>query len=397
MRTLYLDCAMGAAGDMLMAALLELLPEEDREAFLRGMNALGLPGIQITAEPAVRCGIRGTHVHVFVHGEEEGEAEHHAHHHHHTGLAEIRQRLGALDVPEAVRANALAVYDAIAQAEARVHGMAVDQIHFHEVGTLDALADVVGVCWLMEKIAPDEVCASAVHVGSGQVRCAHGLLPVPAPATALLLEGIPCYGGEIRGELCTPTGAALLRHFVKRFGPMPQICVERIGYGMGTKEFEAANCIRAMLGRTEARTEAIVELCCNLDDMTAEEIGFAMERLFEAGAVDVYTTAVGMKKNRPGVLLTCMCRETARETVLRALFRHTTTLGVRAKVCDRWTLERTERRVETAFGAVRVKGAAGFGVSREKAEFEDLARIAREKGCSLREAREALFQGVSEN
>ena len=203
MNILYLDCAMGAAGDMLMAALLELLP--DKGTFLRDMNALGLPGIEVTAEPSVKCGVTGTHVHVFVHGEEEGHEHHdheheHGHKHHHTGLHEIEHRIGQLPVPEAVREDVRAVYRSIADAESRVHGAPVEQLHFHEVGTLDALADVVGVCWLMHRLAPDAVYASPVHVGSGQVKCAHGILPVPAPATALLLEGIPCYGGAVRGE-----------------------------------------------------------------------------------------------------------------------------------------------------------------------------------------------------
>ena len=393
MNILYLDCAMGAAGDMLMAALLELLP--DKDTFLRDMNALGLPGIEVTAEPSVKCGVTGTHVHVFVHGEEEGHEHHdheheHGHEHHHTGLHELERRIGQLPVPEAVRTDARAVYRSIADAESRVHGAPVDQIHFHEVGTLDALADVVGVCWLMHRLAPDAVYASPVHVGSGQEKCAHGILPVPAPATALLLEGIPCYGGAVRGELCTPTGAALLRRFVTKFGPMPPLCIGKIGYGMGTKDFEAANCVRAMLGRSDAQPKQIVELCCNLDDMTPEEVGFAMERLFDAGALDVFTTPIGMKKNRPAVLLTCMCREETREAILETLFRHTTTLGVRASRCDRYTLTRTARTVDTAHGPVRVKSAEGFGVKREKAEFDDLARIARETGRSLREVRAEL-------
>ena len=289
-----------------------------------------------------------------------------------------------------MRTDALAVYRRIAEAESRVHGAPVDQIHFHEVGTLDALADVVGVCLLMDLLAPEAVYASSVHVGSGQVRCAHGLLPVPAPATALLLEGVPVYGGSIRGELCTPTGAALLRQFVTEFGPMPPMRVEATGYGMGTKEFEVANCVRAMLGQTEAARGTVVELACNLDDMTPEALGFAMERLFDAGALDVYTTPIGMKKNRPGVLLTCMCHAAEREAVLRTLFLHTTTLGVRESVCTRWTLDRTARTVDTPDGPVRVKQAQGWGVRREKAEYEDLAQIARRTGESLAQVRARL-------
>ena len=409
MRTIYLDCSMGAAGDMLMAALLELLPEKD--TFLQKMQSLGLPGLEISAVPSVKCGITGTHMRVLIHGEEEGhphehaveehahshadapEAAHahvHVHPHHHTDLNELTHRISHLNVSEAVRSDILAVYQSIADAESRVHGVPVEQIHFHEVGSLDALADVTGVCLLMELLAPEQVLASPVHVGSGQVRCAHGILPVPAPATALLLEGIPIYGGSIRSELCTPTGAALLRRFVTRFGPLPPMRVEKTGYGMGTKDFEAANCVRAMLGQTEESAGHILELACNLDDMTPEAVGFAMEQLFAAGALDVYTTPIGMKKNRPGVLLTCMCREDDREAMLRTLFRHTSTLGVRVSVCDRYTLSRRQYAVQTPDGEIRVKESSGWGVLRRKAEFEDLARIARQTGKSIAEVQDTI-------
>ena len=409
MRTIYLDCSMGAAGDMLMAALLELLPEKD--TFLQKMQSLGLPGLEISAEPSVKCGITGTHMRVLIHGEEEGhphehaveahahshadapEAAHahvHVHPHHHTDLNELTHRISHLNVSEAVRSDILAVYQSIADAESRVHGVPVEQIHFHEVGSLDALADITGVCLLMELLAPEQVLASPVHVGSGQVRCAHGILPVPAPATALLLEGISIYGGSIRGELCTPTGAALLRRFVTRFGPLPPMRVEKTGYGMGTKDFEAANCVRAMLGQTEESAGHILELACNLDDMTPEAVGFAMEQLFAAGALDVYTTPIGMKKNRPGVLLTCMCRVDDREAMLRTIFRHTSTLGVRVSVCDRYTLSRRQYAVQTPDGEIRVKESSGWGVLRRKAEFEDLARIARQTGKSIAEVLDTI-------
>lgn len=411
MRTIYLDCSMGTAGDMLMAALLELLPEKD--TFLQKMQSLGLPGLEISAEPSVKCGITGTHMRVLIRGEEEGrphehaveahahshadapEAAHahvHVHPHHHTDLDELTHRISHLNVSEAVRSDILAVYQSIADAESRVHGVPVEQIHFHEVGSLDALADITGVCLLMELLAPEQVLASPVHVGSGQVRCAHGILPVPAPATALLLEGIPIYGGSIRGELCTPTGAALLRRFVTRFGPLPPMRVEKTGYGMGTKDFEAANCVRAMLGQTEESAGHILELACNLDDMTPEAVGFAMEQLFAAGALDVYTTPIGMKKNRPGVLLTCMCREDDRESMLRTIFRHTSTLGVRVSVCDRYTLSRRQYAVQTPDGEIRVKESSGWGVLRRKAEFEDLARIARQTDKSIAEVLDTISE-----
>ena len=379
---------MGAAGDMLTAALLELHP--DAGAFLARLNGALPENVRVTAEPGEKRGIRGTHVHVSVDGEEEGDG-HGRVHHPHTSVQEICDTIAALPVPETVRAHARAVYQSIAEAESRVHGRPVENIHLHELGSLDALADVLAVCMLMEELAPERVLASAVHVGSGQVRCAHGLMPVPAPATELLLRGIPMYTGSIPGELCTPTGAALLAHFAEDFGPMPAMRVEKSGYGLGTRDFEAANALRVLLGETGRRGDRVLELVCNLDDMTPEALGYAQEALLTLGALDVYTTAIGMKKNRPGIMLTCMCREEQREAMLRCLFRNTTTLGVRVYLCDRYTLRRSEYTVETACGPVRVKRAEGWGVSREKAEYEDLARIAREQGISLREA-EALLK-----
>ena len=236
MRTIYLDCNMGAAGDMLTAALLELHPDPDD--FLRRFNSLGIPGVWAVAEPSVKCGIMGTHVKVTVNGEEETSADvgrsghehgHNHEHHHHSDMHEIEHLIGSLPVSEKVCADALAVYRLIAEAESRVHGRPVDQVHFHEVGSMDAVADIVGVCMLMEELGAERVLASPVHVGSGQVRCAHGVLPVPAPAAAHILKGVPVYGGGIRGELCTPTGAALLKHFVTAFGAMPVMIVSAIG------------------------------------------------------------------------------------------------------------------------------------------------------------------------
>lgn len=379
MRTIYLDCGMGASGDMLMGALYELLA--DKAAFFEKMAALSLPHIQISAEPSSKCGIAGTHMRVLVHGEEESGADRaHSHAHHGASLNEILALIDTLNVSDAVRADMRAVYRAIAEAESLVHGAPIDEIHFHEVGSLDALADVAGVCVLFELLAPEQVLCSPIHVGCGQVRCAHGLLPVPAPATAVLLKGLPIYGGSIQGELCTPTGAALLRHFVTRFGDLPPMRTEAIGYGMGSKDFEAANCLRAMLGQTEGACEDIVVLSCNLDDMTPEAVAFATERLFDAGALDVYTTPIGMKKSRAAVMLSCICRPALQEALTRQIFLHTTTLGVRTESCTRAVLSRREFTVQTQDGSVRVKESRGYGVTRRKAEYDDLAEIARKTG-----------------
>ena len=379
MRTIYLDCGMGAAGDMLTAALLELMPNQD--AFVEELNGLGIPGIRFTAEKCEKCGILGTHMKVTVHGEEED-----SHHHHHGCLADIRGIVSGLPLPTMVKLDILAVYEEIAQAESHVHGVPVEHIHFHEVGTMDAIADVTAVCLLLHRLAPDKIIASPVHVGSGQVRCAHGILPVPAPATAYLLRGIPIYGGSIDGELCTPTGAALLKHFATEFGQMPVMKVQAIGYGMGRKDFPRANCVRALLGETEAPIDAIVELRCNVDDMTGEAIGFALEQLLGSGALDAFTVPVGMKKSRPGVLITVLCREEKKEAMVHLLLKHTTTLGVREFPCRRYALSRTMEVVNTPFGPVRKKVSSGYGVRREKLEYDDLAKIAKEQHISLAEA-----------
>lgn len=385
MKTLYFDCAMGAAGDMLTAALLELMP--DRAAALAELNAIGLSGVEFSAAPSTKCGILGTHVTVHVHGHEEGDG-HPAAHHAHRDMHEIERLISELCVSERVKRDVRAVYALLAEAESRVHGVPVTDIHFHEVGTLDALADITAVCLLMEKLAPERVLASAVHVGSGEVRCAHGILPVPAPATAELLRGVPIYGGACRGELCTPTGAALLKYYVNQFGEMPPFTPTAVGYGMGKKEFATANCVRAILGETAEET--VLELRCNLDDMTAEDIAFAAERLLEGGALDVFTVPIGMKKSRPGTMLCVLCRAEQRETLLTLLFRHTTTLGVRESEQRRVTLTRRTETLETPFGAVRKKVSEGFGVRREKYEYEDLAAIAREQKLSLAEVRAML-------
>lgn len=385
MRTLYIDCGMGAAGDMLTAALLELLPNKD--AFLHRMNHLGIPGVVVSAEKSVKCGITGTHFSVKVHDVEEDDHlyDHHHHHHHHGSMDQIRSIVNGMSIPTMVKLDIMAVYSEIAEAESHAHGVPVDQIHFHEVGSMDAVADITAVCLLMHELDVDRVIASAVHVGSGTVCCAHGVLPVPAPATAYILKNVPIYGGKIQSELCTPTGAALLKHFVEDYGDMPTMKISKIGYGMGKKDFERANCVRVMLGESTDSKDAILELNCNIDDMTGEEMGFALERLMEHGALDAFTVPVGMKKSRPGVMLTVLCKEVNKEELVHLIFRHTTTLGIREKRCERYVLERSIDTVDTPYGKIRRKVSSGYGVQRVKLEHDDLSRIAKEQNLSLSE------------
>lgn len=413
MKTLYLDCGMGAAGDMLTAALLELLPNPDE--FIGRLNTLSIPGVQVKKEKAVKCGITGTHFSVMVDGAEESEEmyghshehdhnhkhgyehehshnhEHgHEHEHHHSRMHEIEHVISHLALSPKVREDILAVYGLIAEAESHVHGRPVTDIHFHEVGTMDAIADVTAACMLMDEISPDEVVVSPIHVGSGHVRCAHGILPVPAPATAYILQGVPIYGGSVQGELCTPTGAAILKHFATRFGDMPVMKTRAIGYGMGKKDFGMANCVRAMLGETEDKTDTVLELSCNVDDMTAEAVGFATERLFEGGAYEVYTVPIGMKKSRPGILIRVMCSERDKEKIIGLLFRHTTTIGVRQTVTQRYVLERKIETVQTPYGEIRRKVSSGYGVLRTKYEHDDLARIAKEQNIILEDVKKHI-------
>ncbi len=381
MKTIYLDLSMGAAGDMLNAALYELLGSNaEKERYVKIMNSLGLEGVSVTPEKSVKQGITGTHMTVKIDGEEEGEAhDHHdhEHHHHHSSMGDIEAIAAALPVSDKVKANVISVYRLIAEAESKAHDRPVSEIHFHEVGTKDAIADVTGVCLLMDMLAPDKVVASPVHVGCGHVHCAHGILPVPAPATAHILEGIPMYGGRIEGELCTPTGAALLKFYVNEFGDMPVMRVAATGYGMGRKDFIQVNCVRAMLGQTEESSKAVAELSCNLDDMTPERIAFCMERLIDAGALDVYTMPIVMKKSRLGTMLCVMCEESKREEMVKLIFKHTTTIGIRESISHRYTMTRRIGKVDTRYGEMRVKHSEGYGVERSKYEYEDLARIAR--------------------
>lgn len=390
MKTLYLECRMGASGDMLMGALSELT---DQQTFVKTMNDLALPGIAIQAVPSEKCGIHGTHMEVLVDGEEELH-EHHGHHHG-MHLSDVYEIIRNLPLSDKVREDAENVYKLIAEAESSVHHESIDNIHFHEVGTLDAIADVVGCCMLFNKIGAGRIYASPVATGYGTVHCAHGILPVPAPATEYLLQGIPTYAGNVEGELCTPTGAALLKYFVSSFQNQPVMTVQHTGYGLGTKDFPEANILRAFLGESEEDGE-VSELVCNLDDMSGEDIGYASEILFKAGALDVYTTPVQMKKNRPGIVFTCMCRINDTDKMLSLMFEHLTTLGIREYHCRRHALRRSIETRETPYGTVHVKKSEGYGVIRRKMEYEDLKQIAEENNMSIMEVRKKIKEAGSE-
>ena len=403
MKTLYFECAMGAAGDMLMSALYELYSE--KEQFLADMNRL-IPGVTVEAEQAVRQGIAGTRIRVRIHDQEEGEPGEvhshggtpHSHRHAHHSLADIYARIDTFALPQSVLEQAKAVYSLLAQAESRAHGTPVTEVHFHEVGALDAIVDITGVCWLLHLLAPDKVTVSPIHVGSGTVRTAHGILPVPAPATAYLLEGMAVYSSFIEGELCTPTGAALLKTFAAQCGNMPAGVVRGCGIGCGTKDFPRANCVRACLLETETDSagpnDQVVELKANIDDMTGETLGFAMEQLLAAGALDVWHTPIQMKKNRPAVLLRCLCRPADSDRLAAEILRCTSTFGVRRTDCPRYAMsvDPNPPAAETEYGTIRRKAGMGYGAVKCKPEYEDLAAAARKHGVSPETVREAFYR-----
>ena len=402
MKTLYIQCNMGCAGDMLMSALSELLPNKDE--FLQKLNKIGLKDVKYESKAVERCGITGTLTDVKINGEIEKSTDndhhyehshhHHDHHHHeHSNMKSITEIINGLNIPEKVKNDAIEVYNIIADAESKVHNKPVDMIHFHEVGNKDAISDIVGVSYIMYELDVDNICCSNINVGSGTVKCAHGILPVPAPATAFIMKGMPVYSNDVVGELCTPTGAALLKYFVNEYKPMPTIEIEKIGYGMGHKEFETANCVRAILGNTqEEKTDTITKLECNIDDMTGEEISFAEEMLFSAGARDVFTVPIYMKKNRPAVILTCLCVEKDKNKIIETIFKHTSTIGIRETVMNRYVLNRKIEEKHTKLGTIQVKKSFGYGCEKEKIEYSTLSELATKNDMSISQVKKLISE-----
>lgn len=387
MKTLYLECSAGAAGDMIVSALAGLLEDPDSVAGM--INRLGIPGVFAKMENSVKNGISGKRLTIEIHGDEE-EDHCHSHGYQHSSPANVRQIINFLNVSDFVKKNANEVYSLIAEAESSAHGVPAEQVHFHEVGMLDAVADIVGACMLMELLAPEQIIASPVRMGTGHVKCAHGVLPVPAPATEYLLRGVPAYAGDIEGEFCTPTGAAILKHFADRFENMPHMIFEKTGYGMGKREFEIANIMRAYIGRTPEDLPRVAELSCNVDDMTAEDLSAAAGILLANGALEVFITPIIMKKGRPGSMLTCLCRMPDSEKYAKLMLENTSSTGVRRSAAERYEMTSETVTKMTGFGPVRVKRSKGFGVEKEKIEHDDLVRLSAETGMPLPEIRKKL-------
>ncbi|HOG28549.1 MAG TPA: nickel pincer cofactor biosynthesis protein LarC [Vicinamibacterales bacterium] len=416
---LYFDCFSGASGDMVLGALIDLgVPLSGLRQALAGL----LPeGCELHAERVTRSGISATrfqvvdaHAHHGAHAhrdpapDEYGERgahsrrEAHPHHGHepHRGLGEILGMIGASELPERVKAQASRLFERLARVEADIHQVPVERVHFHEVGALDSIVDIVGAVWAIDALRADRVVSSPLNTGGGTVETAHGLLPVPAPATLRLLEGVPAYGADVQAELVTPTGALLVTGHAAAYGPMPRMVVGKIGYGAGQRDLPGRpNLLRVALGEEAGVADdgRILSIECNLDDMNPQFLGGLFERLQASGALDVFFTPVQMKKNRPGTLVTVLAPPPLREAVVGVLFRETTTIGVRYHEVERECLLRDWRTVTTRFGPVRIKIARrGAAVMNAAPEYEDCAALAESAGVAVREVHQAALHAYLE-
>jgi uncharacterized protein (TIGR00299 family) protein len=381
MKTIYFDCFAGASGDMILGALVDagVSPEQLQQQ----IALLGVQGYSIDFEKVDRSGISATYARVST-------ADEHAHRH----LSDILRIIYDSSLSDSVKERAGLIFSRLAEAEARVHNQLIEKVHFHEVGALDAIIDVVGAAISFEMLGAERFVCSPLHVGSGTVEMDHGRFPVPPPAVTELLKGVPFYSTDIQGELLTPTGAAILATVCNSFGSIPPLKLEQTGYGAGTREYEKfPNVLRVLIGEGEpaaAADERLLMIETNMDDISPQILGHVMDCAFELGALDCYFTAIQMKKSRPGVLLSVLCRPDDRERFMQLLFVETTTLGVRSYEVERRALERSVVRVETQYGPIDVKVAQLNGhIIKDMPEFEQCRQAALKAGVPLREVEDA--------
>jgi len=376
-KILYFDCSAGISGDMTLGALLHLgisIDEINTE-----LAKLPIKGFQVNIQKVNKKGVEALKVDVLVTGEDA----------HHRGLTTIKNIINESTLDDKVKDTAIKIFTKLGEAEAKIHGTAVDKIHFHEVGAIDAIVDIVGVAILLDKLQIDEVYVSSIHTGSGFVTCRHGTIPIPAPATLELLKGIPIYSTEIKGELTTPTGAAILSTIAKGFGQIPLMKVDKIGYGAGTRDLDIPNVLRVSLGYLEETSLCCQHqwvLECNIDDMNHEFIDYAMDALFRAGAKDVYLTPIQMKKNRPALKMNVLYDEEIEEEILSIIFTETTSIGIRKYLVEKIMLDRKIQVIETSWGNVNVKIAYYRGqVVNAAPEYEDCKRLAEKTGVPIKQ------------
>jgi pyridinium-3,5-bisthiocarboxylic acid mononucleotide nickel chelatase len=414
-RTLYLDCFAGASGDMLVGAMLDC--GLDFELLRSELLKLGVEGYELSLKRVDRSGISAAkfdvrltgepHPHDHHHGHEHSHEHHHGHEHshghgrqpHHRSLSEIKRIISSSNLSETVKQRAQTIFQRIGEAEAKIHNVPIGTVHFHEVGAIDSIVDIVGACVAFDALKIGRIISSPMHVGSGTFQCAHGTYPAPGPATAELLKGAPIYSKDVEGELVTPTGAAIISTLAESYGPLPMMKIEKIGYGAGTRDYpKFPNALRAIIGElgedADRTPGAITVIEANIDDLNAQVFGYLMERALAAGALDIFYTPAQMKKNRPGVLLTLLCNPPDRERMCDLIFRETTTLGVRYRNEQREILTREFVTVETEYGPIRIKVSRGRDgrVMNASPEFED-CRIAAEKHqVGLRDAQTAALK-----
>ena len=380
MKTLYFDCFSGAAGDMILGALIDAgLPLENVK---RALGSLGVEGWDVSADRVVKAGITATKFRVH---EDAAASSPHRHYH----LAGIKKRIDQSSLSDTGKARAQALFDRLAAVEASVHNTSIEKVHLHEVGALDSMIDIVGSVFALEWFGAARIVVSPLNVGSGTVKTAHGTYPVPAPATLRLLGEAPVYGSDIAMEMLTPTGALLLTDYANAYGPMPPMTVESIGYGAGDRDFDdRPNVLRVVVGQA-AGEGAATHVCvieCEIDDMNPQIFGSLMDQLYAGGALDVFYAAIQMKKNRPGTLMTIIARPSDRERLTQLVFRETTTIGVRYTEMRRECLSRETVAVKTPLGEVRFKVARRDGhVLNAQPEFDDLVRVAREHSRPVKE------------
>lgn len=381
MRTLYFDCFAGASGNMILGALIDA--GLDRYRLVNEIKKLGLENYEIESTKVDRSGISSTHVDVRV-----------PHEHKHRHLHHIEAIIDDSSLSAKVKDRAKLIFLRLAEAEAKVHGIEVAKVHFHEVGAMDAIIDVVGACIGFEMLEIERFACSKIHVGSGFVEMEHGKFPVPPPAVAGLLEGAPIYSTEIQGELMTPTGAAIISTLSASYGEIPQLTVESTGYGAGTRTYDSfPNVLRVMIGETAAQSdsESLLQLETNIDDSSPQDLGYFMDRAFEMGVLDCWFTPIQMKKNRSAVKVSLLIKADDRLKCLDLLYSETTTIGVRVTPIERHSLPRAEYQVETKYGTVSVKASSNGSNLNVMPEYEDLKRLAMEHNVPLREVRSSAL------
>jgi uncharacterized protein (TIGR00299 family) protein len=392
MKTLYFDCFSGISGDMTVGALLDLGIPHD--AFRSEMDKLNLHGLSFGIERKTVHGITGTDFSVHEHSHDHGQ---HNHHHEHRHLKDILKIIDESGISGKAKAMSKKIFLELATAEARVHGADIDSIHFHEVGAIDSIADIIGAAVCIDLLGVDNVQSSALHDGKGWIDCAHGKIPVPVPAVMEMLKGsgIPLIQEDVGTELVTPTGMALVKSTASSFGEIPRMKIDRVGYGFGKRDTGRLNALRVLLGERESthNAETIVLLETNIDDMTPEMLSFAAQKLFDSGALDVYITPIYMKKNRPAFMLTALTDPGKEAPVAACILKHTSTFGVRRKTTERYCLAREIVTVKTVLGDIRLKTAVLPDGSRKAApEYEDCRMIAEKTGKPISEIYDAALE-----